>query len=301
MKLYEHATVVSIVAGNPDAKPPEKTEVKGWSISSARSNREFLFSVDAANLSAYSGWSFTLTLGKQSLPSPSQFHRLIDNLKRYLKDNGASFGHWLIEWQRRGVPHLHGVYFASAGVRCDQRDFVIAWWLRHPLIRSTGAQIFGQDMKLIFNAVGWLGYLDKHGSRGIQNYQRSPDNIPAAWQGSTGRMWGRFGRWPLHEAREINFEAQSYAQLAAMKRQLMRWMCNYLASQGAPPVYPRQQLLSVMRADLQHRADMRVRRFWQRHRRSSAKDSRYYGLSVWIPAHVVIGMVAYLKASMLKR
>jgi len=97
--------------------------------------------------------------------------------------------HWLTEWQRRRVPHLHSALWFE-----DRPPDLIAMWCQVASDYLAGSR--GQHTASIHDSVGWFKYLSKHASRGLQHYQRSPELIPPGWV-RTGRMWGYTGSWPL--------------------------------------------------------------------------------------------------------
>jgi hypothetical protein len=107
---------------------------------------------------------------------------------------GALRIHWVVEWQRRGVPHLHGAIWFPEQV--DTTQLVAAWcWIAKEYHPRASAQF----ILPIFEAVGWFQYVAKHAARGVKHYQRDSQNIPEAWQTGTGRVWGYRGSWVLDE------------------------------------------------------------------------------------------------------
>jgi hypothetical protein len=111
-----------------------------------------------------------------------------------LRYEGLLRGQWLTEWQRRGVPHLHGCVFfpEDAGVT---QEAVIEHWLG--AAREWRPGVGSQHVKALWGLAGWLQYQAKHSVRGVQHYQRA--NVPEAWQEGTGRLWGAVGDWPVRE------------------------------------------------------------------------------------------------------
>jgi len=175
-------------------------DVGGWSSSSTRSNTRFLRSVEVAGLTGF-GFAITLTL-RDCPPTHEAWKELRENYFKALRRRGLIRLHWLTEWQRRGVPHLH----MAAWFDRPQKD--LAWtWVR--LAKDYGAGIGAQHIEGINDAIGWFKYLSKHASRGLHHYQRSPENIPAGWQ-KTGRMWGYLGNWPTREAMELRIDQAAF-------------------------------------------------------------------------------------------
>lgn len=167
--------------------------VKGWSTAAARRNTAFLRSVDLAGLTG-KGVSFTLTL-KHCPATSDEWHRLRATFIKLLRRRKLLRLHWVTEWQRRGVPHLHGVaYFDTAASAASIGQNLIHWWCN--LAFDYGALSKAQHTSGIHDALGWLQYLAKHASRGVRHYQRAATNVPAGWLTRTGRVWGQVGEWP---------------------------------------------------------------------------------------------------------
>ena len=145
-----------------------------------------------------------------SVRPPVTFHIWIKELFKALEATGRLLRyHWVIEWQRRGVPHLHAVVYESDSSSAQHDGGAIGFgrliestWLKYAA-PITGASSFGQDVKVIKDSLGWLKYLAKHGSRSISNYQRNPDSVPVSWANSTGRMWGKGGEWNEEDPTEV--------------------------------------------------------------------------------------------------
>ena len=167
-------------------------KVGGWTAASSRRNLRFLWSVDTQRLDGQ-GWSFTLTV-RNCPQSPKDWAEWCATYWKRLFSDGALRLHWVIEWQRRGCPHLHGsVYFPHEMSEVQVRNVLLdSWCYRNPFEPGRPQQVANQ----IYDAVGWGQYVAKHAARGVQHYQRSPENIPKPWQGKTGRMWAYRGDWP---------------------------------------------------------------------------------------------------------
>jgi len=182
-----------------------RSVVQGWTPGACRRNTDFLRSVDIDQLpmpdpDSWEGGcpvSFSLTV-RDCPASPVDWSRLRFLFLQRLNRGGAFFHHWVVEWQRRGVPHLHGVVWLPPerywGRRVDPFAWVVGQWLA---VNGDNASILGQHAVEVHDVKGWNQYLSKHASRGVENYQRSPENIPPQWQGKTGRVWGYGGKWPI--------------------------------------------------------------------------------------------------------
>ena len=184
-----------------DHQRAPRGEVRGWSEGAARRNTEFLMSVIETRLHGY-GVALTLTV-RDCPPNAREWHRLrrawIDRMRRA----GMIRLHWVTEWQRRGVPHLHGaVWFPDAYRTLDVIDAWVA------VAAAYGASHRGQHARPIDGPIGWFQYLSKHAARGVAHYQRTSENIPEGWQKKTGRVWGKSGDWPVRDAVEFHLEDQ---------------------------------------------------------------------------------------------
>ena len=94
-------------------------------------------------------------------------------------------------------------------------DFLLCWnWTS----RSYRSEIHCQTIAAIWDALGWVEYLGKHSARGVHHYQRSGANIPAAWQGRTGRMWGKRGDWLIREPIPLECDLPSFFRLRRVLR-----------------------------------------------------------------------------------
>lgn len=187
------------MGGNANAVPPDRTgtAILSWSGAAVRRNIEFLMTVDHAGLTGY-GYAFTLTV-RQCPYSPGEWGDLRNALFHRLRRLGLVRLHWVTEWQRRRVPHLHlAVYFAS---QVDPGAVLRAWL---EVTAHLGSVAAAQSWSPIFDALGWSKYVSKHASRGLRHYQRSPELVPPQWQSGTGRMWGKLGSWPVGV--ELRFE-----------------------------------------------------------------------------------------------
>jgi len=195
----------------------------------------FLWSVENDKLD---GLGFSLTFTLQKCPETAQeWSRLVrylsDALMRGTKTIPSAIRlHWVTEWQKRGVPHLHGaVYFSyshldAAGGADRLRYRLIGLWLH--LADAFGAQHQSQTVKPVYDSLGWSQYVAKHAARGARHLQRSPQSLPQKWQGHTGRMWGKSGPWPVAEA--LKFDFGDMAAYSAFRR-LMRSYAKAQASQ----------------------------------------------------------------------
>lgn len=205
--------------GNPAPTGGKRSAVVGWSRSAVRRHTEFLYSVQTDQLHGY-GYAVTLTV--RDLPESAEEwakarEAWIQSLRRL---PGFIRLHWLTEWQRRGVPHMHcAVYFE------EEQEFPlipVVLWLMNCNRRGWQAKPESQDIKPIDGPVGWLKYLSKHASRGVKHYQRM--GKPDSWE-KTGRLWGKVGDWPTVEPIRANLTRQEGFRF----RRLVR---SYLVAQA---------------------------------------------------------------------
>lgn len=175
-----------------------KVPYRGWTAKSLAANRNFLQSFDERELAGHMGVWLTLTVGAAEIPSPVQFSRLFDSWWRRIRKRQVRCLHWVIEFQKRGAPHLHILLYFEDTVQ--QSEF----WERSLYLRRswidfmghTGARLSGQRAVLITDYNGLLQYVEKHASKALSEVSHGHIRVPDSWQDVTGRMWGKKGRWP---------------------------------------------------------------------------------------------------------
>jgi hypothetical protein len=193
------------VSGMPNHNA-KRGGLAGWSTGAARRHQHFLYSVnvDVIARECTVAYAFTLTV----LVCPESPKAWADAVNRFLLSMCRTLKcmrlHWVVEWQRRQVPHLHGcLFFPVEDVPLP--DHVVGAWCY--LVRL-GARAIAQTVKPITGLTGWLQYVAKHAARGVKHYQRSGDAIPPSWRGQTGRMWGHRGDWPLAEPLRFSLDGR---------------------------------------------------------------------------------------------
>ncbi len=192
-------------------KAPKRGETQGWNPAVSRRMTQWLYSVGIPQLTG-SGYSFTFTV-KDCPPSAQNWAKLVKALAMRFKRRGVVRYHWLTEWQSRGVPHLHGcVYFDSM----ITNDAIIDLWV--DVARQYNPLHKSQNVKPIYDDVGWFKYLSKHAVRGVQHYQRNGDNMPKEWKGHTGRMWGKGGDWGVQKPMRFDLDDKSYCRFRRIVR-----------------------------------------------------------------------------------
>lgn len=236
MKLYRHGLTMGTAPGKNDHERAKRGNVIGWSASTTRTNTRFLRSVDEKLLPTCSagrpllGFAFTGTI-RDCPPSHEDWVQLKDLFIRRLRRMGLYRMHWLTEWQRRGVPHLHAAFWLPRPK--DDREYfrlcrlITNHWLE--VASEYGASRLGQKVLTINDAVGWFKYLSKHASRGISHYQRSPELVPKGWE-KTGRMWGKVGHWPEDDAIHLQISDELFYRL---RRAVRRWRIADARAEGS--------------------------------------------------------------------
>lgn len=249
-------------SGNHERSP--RGEIVGWSRQAATRHMRWLWSVDTPRLSG-SGYAVTLTL-RDCPPSAEDFHRLRRAWLKRVARLGMIRGHWVIEWTKRGVPHLHAAVYFDGDL---PNDGVLAGAWLSIVGDAKIAGLKGQDVKPITGALGWLKYLSKHASRGVAHYQRQ--GHPSGWE-KTGRLWGHVGSWPVDPPIEIEYIS-------------------------APDWYRLRRIFRAWAI-----ADARKNSDWSRLARLRAapgritnqEESRYQGMAEWIPEPAVLRLIEYL-------
>lgn len=250
-------------------KPPEKTELSGWSASSIRRNNDWLRSVDYVHLNHLQGFAFTGTV-KTCPPDSDQWHKALKAFWMRLKRMGVILIHWVIEWQRRGVPHVHcSLFFDNPPIDIQQK--ILAHWVA--LTACWGSSSLGQEIKPITNALGWAQYTAKHAQRGLFHYQRSPENMPIEWQSKTGRMWGKWGSWPISEPVKLEVSSPGWYMF---RRIVRNWrISDARASGNKKRISSARKMLTCTDKNL----------------------SSVRGLSEWLPDSVMFDLTQFLQRS----
>lgn len=242
------------------SNPGIKTDVQGWSQSSTRSNLRFLYSVDEGNLTGH-GFAVTLTL-KHCPLAHADWHRLRSSWIKRLRRAGLVRLHWVTEWQRRGVPHLHAAVYLTH----DDPAPLMQSWLA--VAAEYGATEYGQHITPIWDQLGFAKYVAKHAARGLHHYQRSRLSIPDGWK-KTGRMWGKSGDWPTGSELKLAVDQAAWYRW----RRLVRRYRIADARAGAFPARARR--ISTARRMLQGRREA----------------SAVRGVSEWIPQELSLRLL----------
>lgn len=262
------------VAGRPVVH--QRGEVKGWTAATVRRHQRWLWSIDSEKLAPEGVYGFALTLTIRDLPeNAAEFQRVRENFVRSLKFRGLVRLHWVIEWQRRGVPHIHAAAYFDARLAdpkyrtVDRPEHLgqfaeVLWTVA---ARAYRPALHGQDSKPIDGAVGWLQYLSKHAARGVKHYQRQ--GMPEGWEKS-GRLWGYSGEWPREEPTRWDISTRAFWRYRRLYRS---WTLADARASGDPKriAYARRMLKC------------------NEHRRSAVR-----GVSGWMPEAVTHQLIALL-------
>jgi hypothetical protein len=292
LNIYSNGLTLGVPPSKHTIVPAKRGQVIGWSEASTRSNTVFLYSVDSDALDGY-GYAFTFTL-RDLPPTPKDWYKIRDKFMKRCTRAGLLRYHWVTEWQRRGVPHLHGcLYFPTELDFAGMKALKAAWCA---CVGKYYAAQKGQDVKPIESAVGWLKYLAKHGSRSKYHYQRS--SKPSEWD-SSGRVWGKGGEWPLrHTQHDIG------AYFHKFRRLVRRWR---IADARQPlAVHDADGKVMFSPGDASYarifrgglNAPRNARRIRQARRCLTSGDrasSTVRGMSEWIPEELAFLMVHFLE------
>jgi hypothetical protein len=186
--------------------------VQGWTKETVRRHTKWLYAVDIEQLD---GHGVALTVTMRDCPATSDdFHRLRRAFFARLSRMDFIRMHWVIEWQRRGVPHMHmALYFERELTKLEQFALKQHWL---DVFEPYGVTLEAQYLLPITGPSGWLQYLSKHAARGAAHYQRA--GKPSGWE-KTGRLWGRQGAWPVEEALRFDVPREAYFQFRRLVRQ----------------------------------------------------------------------------------
>ena len=215
---YRHGLTMGIPPGRNDHMRAKREAVEGWSDSSTRRNTRFLYSVDERHLTGF-GFALSLTI-RDCPPTAEEWKGLRESFFQRLRRMGMVRAHWLTEWQRRGVPHMHAAVWFDPGLRDRDPlavDTIKEHWCQLAVLYGAGRR--GQHVEAITDSVGWFKYLSKHAVRGLGHYQRSSDSIPQGWK-KTGRMWGHLGVWPTVDPVRYTISNEAFW---TFRRMVQRW------------------------------------------------------------------------------
>ena len=117
--VYPHGGKGGVAPMSNGHRRVPRGDIQGWSEGATRRNTEFLMSVRTDQLTG-AGVALTLTL-RDCPPTADDWHKLRRAWEKRMVRAGMVRLHWVTEWQRRGVPHLHCALWFP-----DRYDFVAA-------------------------------------------------------------------------------------------------------------------------------------------------------------------------------
>lgn len=254
-KAYPNGATMGV--GNPAPVGGLRGEVVGWSRASVRRHKRWLYSVVSTDLDG-TGDAVTLTM-KRTPETHEHWQDITQRLFRRLRDSGLIRWHWVVEWQRRGTPHLHLAVYGPEG----SKPGVVAVQAWLAVAAEFEPAPVAQHITPITGPVGWLKYLSKHASRGVAHYQRH--GKPEGWE-KTGRLWGYGGSWPIAEAVGGTLTKGEFHRV---RRMVKRWAI----------------------ADARRRGDFRGVAYLRRMLACNDRAlSEVRGVSEWVPGSVLLDM-----------
>lgn len=260
MKVYRNGLSVGNGGVGLHERQP-RGRICGWTPATARRQTRWLWTVDAEALTGH-GYAVTLTL-RDCPPDSATFHALRTSWLKRLDRMGAIRTHWVIEWQRRGIPHLHAAVYFPAALTPVERARLLQHWIE--LAGDYGTTTWGQQVAPITGAMGWLKYLAKHAARGANHYQRT--GHPEGWA-TTGRLWGHTGLWEVVEP--IVLDQLNPREFWRLRRLMRAWAI----------------------ADARKAGDWSRLAYLRRAGRPADRTvSSYLGVSEWIPEAVSLRLV----------
>lgn len=239
MTSYRHGFTLATTS-NHKRKPGKRGKLSGWSPGAARRNVKFLQAVDERELDGL-GLALTLTL-RDCPPDAASWAAMLKAWIKRQQRAGMIRLHWVMEFQRRGVPHLHVAIWYDpdhvqqvsdqtwrrverAMIHQDMRTAglehqrparkAVADWL--DITEALGSAPQSQQARPIVGPVGWFQYLAKHCGRGREHYQRQQESLPEAWE-SSPKVWGHWGTWTLQEPATATLTNQQFYRLRRLVR-----------------------------------------------------------------------------------
>ena len=284
--------VTAYANGTTAGSPPPKRDlyggprgnVVGWSPDAVRRHTKWLYSVDAPALDGV-GFAVTLTV-RDCPPTEVAWQAVRRAFLRRMERAGMIRCHWVCEWQRRRVPHLHlALYFAPGQPVEELIEAIFVAWLQ--CAREFRPSFRSQTVETIESVGGWLRYLSKHASRGVAHYQRQ--GKPDGWE-KTGRLWGHVGDWPTIAPMRFDMSSAAYYRY---RRLVRAWRLadarTALARQIAHPAWnaddQAEKLLTARRRIVSSRTMLAA---------SDPKLSAVRGVSEWAPEAVSAAFLALL-------
>lgn len=251
--------------------------IRGWSRQSAGRHLRWLHSVDYESMGECHGVAITVTI-RDTPETEAKWLSARSEFLRFLRGIPGFWGlHWVTEWTKRGVPHLHIGLWTVGRLDARQRFEIRREWVR--IAEAMGTTMLAQHVGDIPKGRrAWDRYCGKHSARSVQHYQRQ--GLPDGWR-RTGRLWGKDGLW---ETREDRYLLNGPASI--QMRRLVKAYCVSTAARDA--------------ALLSRRTGKRIR--WngvQAAKRMLRTDPMTWALKgwrCWIPEPVLVRMLEAVNA-----
>lgn len=260
LRVFPGGTSGGFRGGGHRVNETKRGEVKGWTPGSSRRLVAWLWSINADALARDDGWAITLTCGTTP-DSAEEWHAVRRAFQERLRRSGVELQHWVVEWTRKGRPHMHMAVYGPG--RVDVHALVA--WLDLCDKRGWPVSTKGQHIERITGVTGWLQYVSKHAARGVAHYQRQ--GAPPGWE-KTGRLWGKLGAWPVELPIEVELDD---AQFHRYRRLARRWQQDRMRRAGVP-------------AKVWHRLGRQY---------GDPQKGRFMGISGWIPDAVSVTLIEY--------
>lgn len=268
ISAYRNGLTANIPGGGKSMHERAKRgAVTGWTRDAVRRHTKFLYSVESDALGGY-GYALTLTV-RDCPETAAEWQAVRRALLMRLQRRGLIRLHWVTEWQRRGVPHLHMAVYFDHKLTSEEILMLTVHWVQ--VAGAYGPSPSAQDVKPIDGPTGWLQYLSKHAARGVAHYQRQ--GKPEGWE-TTGRLWGKTGEWPTDEALKFEVPQESWYRV---RRIVRAWRIADARKEKDPK--KRAARLRSARGMLSHR---------------DPKVSAVRGISEWLDQDVLVRVLALL-------
>lgn len=271
VKVYPQGVALSRPRSASQPPASRRGAIDGWTSQAAARHLSWLMSVDTRALQGRTLYAFTLTVAVTP-PSPELWSRAINAwLVRVRRAIPGVLYCWVVEWQGRGAPHLHGILAVPAGTPAAAVPLLV----RHgwcEVASAFGARPAAQDCKRSDGTSGWYQYMGKHSGRSARHHQRS--GKPSGWA-STGRLWAHSRGWPTRQA-VIDLPLPAWYQV---RRILHNWA------------------ISDARRDQDPASRRRRLNYLRRRRRIQRDRSPWVGLREWAPEIVTLQALDWAAAN----
>jgi hypothetical protein len=267
IKQYPSGTTAGVEPGRVKLPEVKRSAIKGWTAEAASRHVAFLRSIDHPAMADRCVYSFTLTL-RDTPETAEEWSAVRDAWLKSVRRRGAVAYHWVVEWQRRGTPHLHGaLVFDHELVPLERFELLASWVAAAQQFRPS---MIGQNLGRTMDAAAWSQYVAKHSARSARHYQRA--EMPPGWANS-GRLWGssREGWERRSEAYRVPLDA-----FHQYRRLVRSWRLSDARAEVDPVTRARR--ISGARTML----------------KNSRWEGRYRGVSEWVPGPVNSRLLAWL-------